>query len=113
MSKTLFLAGCIPTRILLVYIAFQFSYIESMRNLLSIITLLIGIGFFYIYFTGSRKTGVETGGQPIWWNNWRPVHGSLYILFAILNAMNVKNAWVVLALDVVVGVAAFIKHYYV
>lgn len=111
MSKQLFLLGCIPTRILIAYIAFHFSDNKSISNILAILALMISIGFFYIYFTGSRKTGVETEGELIWWNNWRPVHGSIYLLFSILTFLNVKNAWVLLALDVLVGLAAFINHY--
>ena len=29
-----------------------------------------------------RKTGKEVFGSKIWWNDLRPVHASLYILFA-------------------------------
>lgn len=112
MSKQLFLLGCIPTRILIAYLAFYFSGNRSISGILSIVALIISIGFFYIYFTGSRKTGTETEGRPIWWNNWRPVHGTMYLLFAILTLANVKNAWVILALDVIIGLIAFIKHYY-
>jgi hypothetical protein len=108
MSKTLFLLGCIPFRILLAYIAFSFPN----NKLLTIFASIIGISFFMIYATGMRKTGIETGGKPIWWNQWRPVHGFLYLLFAILNMMNIRNAWMILAVDVIVGLIAFSIHYY-
>jgi hypothetical protein len=107
MSKTLFLLGCIPFRILLAYIAFNFPS----NKIFSIIASIIGMSFFIIYVTGMRKTGIETGGKPIWWNQWRPVHGFLYLLFAILNAMNVRNAWMILALDAIIGLIAFSIHY--
>ena len=115
MSKQLFLLGCIPARIVLAYIAFYFSHKAENRQmniLLSMIALVISAGFFYIYFTGSRKTGLETGGKPIWWNNWRPVHGTIYLLFAVLTLSGVKNAWLLLALDVIIGLTSFGKHYY-
>jgi phosphatidylglycerophosphate synthase len=112
MSKQLFLLGCIPTRILIAYLAFYFSENRNVSNIFAILALLISIGFFYIYFTGSRKTGTETEGREIWWNNWRPVHGSIYLLFCLLTLSGVKNAWVVLALDVMIGLVAFTKHYY-
>jgi hypothetical protein len=107
MSKTLFLAACIPSRILLAYIAFKFPS----SQILSLVTFIIAIGFFYIYSTGSRKTGIETGGQPIWWNDMRPVHGLLYLLYSLSNLAKVKNAWVFLALDVIIGLGAFTNHY--
>lgn len=108
MSKTLFLLGCIPSRILLTYIAFKFTN----NKLLSIFAFIIGISFFVIYKTGIRKTGVETGGKPIWWNDWRPLHGFLYLSFAILNFMNIRNAWILLAIDLIVGLFAFFRNYY-
>ena len=113
-SKELFLLGCIPARIGLAYIAFYFSQKKNRHILilLSLIALVISAGFFYNYFTGSRKTGLETGGKPIWWNNWRPVHGTIYLLFVVLTLSGVKNAWLLLALDVIIGLAAFTKRYY-
>lgn len=112
MSKQLFLLGCIPTRILAAYLAFYFSKNKNISHIIGVLALIISIGFFYIYFTESRKKGIETGGEPIWWNNWRPIHGSIYLLFAILTFSNVENAWILLVLDVLLGLSAFIKHYY-
>lgn len=108
MSKILFLTGCIPMRILLAYIAFKFPS----SKILSLITFMIALGFFYIYATGSRKTGMETEGKPIWWNDMRPVHGIIYLLFSLCNLAGINNAWSLLALDVFIGLGAFINHYY-
>lgn len=114
MSKTLFLIGCIPTRLLLVYLAYYLDYTNSpFKNLLALITLIIGFGFLTIYFKGLRKTGVETEGRPIWWNNIRPVHGFIYILFSVLYMLNVKNSWMILLIDVIIGLIAFINNYYI
>lgn len=112
MSKTLFLLGCIPTRILLAYIAFKFSHNPYIKYILSLITFMIGVGFIYIYKTGSRKTGIETEGKPIWWNNMRPIHGTIYLLFSILTLSNVRFSWILLVLDVILGLGAFTMHYY-
>ena len=108
MSKTLFLAGCIPTRIILAYIAFKFPS----SKIISLITFVIALGFFYIYISGSRKTGIETGGKAIWWNDIRPVHATIYLLFSLCNLAGIKNAWSLLALDVFIGLGVFINHYY-
>jgi hypothetical protein len=108
MSKVLFLLGCIPTRIFLTYLAFKYP-----NNLiLSLLTFIIGTGFFYIYITGSRKIGIETEGKPIWWNNLRPFHGTFYLIFSILNLVNIKNAWIFLAIDTLFGLTAFLNNYY-
>ena len=77
------------------------------------LALLPAIGFIYLYLTGTRKTGPEVFGDKIWWNDLRPIHGLLYLLFAY-NAINGnKNAWIYLLVDVIVGLTSFIWfHYY-
>lgn len=112
MRKELFLLGCIPTRLIIAYLAFYYSKNKNISNILGLLYLIISMAFFYIYFSVSRKKGVETGGEPKWWNNWRPIHASIYLLFAILTFANAENAWILLLLDVFVGLAAFIKDYY-
>ena len=106
----LFLIGCIGTRSLFVYLAKNAStkYLKWMGYL----ALLPAIGFFYIYFTGSRKSGTEVFGDKIWWNNLRPIHGTLYSLFAF-NAINGnKNAWIYLLVDVIIGLISFLHFHY-
>jgi hypothetical protein len=67
----------------------------------------------YIFLTGSRPTGLEVGGGAIWWNNLRPLHAAIYILFAYLAITgNTQMAWRVLAADVVIGVVAFLIHHF-
>jgi hypothetical protein len=107
----LFLFGCIGTRRLLVYIAQTTN--KTVLMSLGYLALLPSIGFFYLYFSESRKTGVEVFGDKIWWNNLRPVHGLMYTLFAY-NAINGNlNAWIYLLVDVTFGLTSFlIFHYY-
>jgi hypothetical protein len=73
---------------------------------------MISIGFFYVFFTGSRKTGPETGGKPIWWNNLRPVHGFLYGLFAYGAITRNPDSWKLLLADTMIGLAAFLNHHF-
>jgi len=107
----LFLIGCIGTRTIFVILAKNASltYLRYMGYL----SIFPAIGFFYLYFTGSRKTGAEVFGDKIWWNNLRPIHGSLYSLFAY-NAINGNPfSWVYLLFDVIIGLVSFlIFHYY-
>jgi hypothetical protein len=123
-SKLLFLAGCIPTRLLLTFLAyyslnFEFKHDKTLKYILTIITFLIGISFIIIYKKGWRKTGPETGGKEIWWNDYRPVHSSIYLTFSILTLLYIlnpsysylKHIWILLLLDVIVGIFAFSKHY--
>ena len=104
----LFYLLCIPIRFLFVYLAYK-SYA---KYAFVAMTTIIGIGFWTIYVKGWRKTGIETGGQPIWWNDLRPIHGSLYLLYSILTMSGVKNAWIVLLVDVLIGFGASITHYW-
>lgn len=111
----LFYLLCIPMRLLLVYIAYILldsspSSSSFLRYAMIAILTVIGIGFWTIYLKGWRKTGVETGGKLIWWNNLRPIHGSLYLLCALLAISGVKNAWVILLIDVLFGFFASVVH---
>ena len=107
----LFLIVCIGTRSLFVYLAKNANntYLQYMGYL----ALLPAIGFFYLFLTGSRKTGGEVFGGKIWWDNLRPIHGSLYFLFAY-NAINANHfAWIYLLVDVIIGLINFLSfHYY-
>ena len=106
----LFLIGCIGTRILLVVLAKNAS--KQHLRYLGYLALLPAMGFFYIYLTGSRKTGMEVFGGKIWWNNLRPIHGFLYFLFAY-NAINGNpQAWIFLLIDVTFGLLSFLNHHF-
>ena len=106
----LFLFGCILTR-------FIFAYIAKIINptylpILGSIALIISIGFFYIYLTNSRKNGPEVFGEGIWWNNYRPVHGLLYLLFAITAILKKSYSWIFLLVDVIFGLLVFLIHHF-
>ena len=110
----LFLIGCIGTRTLLVYLAKNAN--TTNLKYMGYIAILPAIGFFYLFLSGSRKTGEEVFGDKIWWNNLRPLHGLLYFLFAY-SAINLNNstnfAWIYLLIDVIIGLLSFTTfHYY-
>ena len=106
----LFLIGCIGTRFLLVYIAKNIN--NHLLKYMGYLALLPAIGFIYIYLTGSRKTGPEVFGDKIWWNDLRPIHALLYLLFSY-NAINGnKNAWIYLLIDVLFGLISFLIHHF-
>ncbi len=102
----LFLFGCIGSRALLVYLAkiANRMYLQYMGYLL----LLPAIGFLYLFFTGSRKTGGEVFGDKIWWNNLRPVHAVFYFLFAYNAIQGNPFAWMFLLADVIFGLLSFL-----
>ena len=106
----LFLIFCIGIRSLFVYIAKTID--TNYLPIMGYISLLLAIGFTYIYLTDGRKTGMEVFGGKIWWNNLRPVHALLYFVFAYMAINKNANAWIVLLIDVVIGLISFLTHHY-
>ena len=107
----LFLIGCIGTRTVFVYLAknANVTYLKYMGYL----SILPAVGFFYLFLTGSRKTGPEVFGDKIWWNDVRPIHGVMYFLFAYNAIYGDTSAWIYLLVDIVVGLGSFLLfHYY-
>ena len=107
----LFLGGCIPARVFIVFLAKN----TPLRYLhyLGYIALIPAFGFLYLYFTGKRQTGLETQGAPIWWANFRILHGLLYLLFAFYAINKISSAYKILFLDVVIGLILFLWHHFI
>ena len=104
---TLFLLGCIPVRFLFVYIAknIPINYLP----LTAPITLIMGLGFFYTFFS-EKKTG-STFNQIAWWNNLRPIHGLLYILYSYYAYKKNSDAYKILLFDVIFGLLSFFIYH--
>ena len=96
---TLFLLGCIPVRFLFVYIAknIPINYLP----LTAPITLIMGLGFLYFFFTGKEKGA--TFNQVAWWHYLRPIHGLLYILYSYYAYKKNSDAYKILLFDVILG----------
>ena len=77
------------------------------------LALLPAIGFFYLFLTGTRKTGAEVFGDKIWWNDLRPVHGLLYSLFAYNAILGNSSAWIYLLVDVIIGLVSFLVFHFI
>jgi hypothetical protein len=105
----LFLFGCIAFRALIMYTAktIDVEYLPFMGY----ISIIPAIGFLYLFFTGSRKTGFEVFGAKIWWNYLRPIHAILYLLFAYYAIHQNSNAWKFLAYDIIFGLLAFLSFH--
>jgi len=106
----LFIFGCLGTRLLLVYLAKLNN--PSISKLLTILTLTFSIGFITIYTFNLRKTGLETFGSPIWWNNLRPFHSLTFGLYSYLTYLNYDNSWMILLFDTIIGAVSFFIHHY-
>ena len=106
----LFLFGCIVVRFLFVVVAIKVN--KKYLPYLGMLSILPAIGFIYIYLGGYRKTGGETFGQKIWWNNLRPVHAILYLTFAYLAINKSSQSYKPLLIDVLVGLLSFLIYHY-
>lgn len=105
----LFLLGCIGTRLLFTFVSYKHP---QLLQLLGTAALVPGLGFLILYWFNLRQTGFESFEKIIWWNHLRPVHGMLYLLFAYYALQENKNAWIILLTDTLIGLTAFIQHYF-
>jgi hypothetical protein len=105
----LFLVICIGSRLLLVYIAKNIS--NELLEYMGYLLLLPAISFIYIYLSGTRNTGTGAFGQEIWWNNLRPIHGLLYLLFSYNAIIGNKDAWIYLFIDALFGLTSFLIYH--
>ena len=105
----LFLLACVPLRLLLAYVAkvMPLKWLPFLGG----VFLVFGLSAWYLYLSQSRMTGTGAFGGVIWWTDMRPIHGTLYITFAILAFLQVPKAYVVLLLDVLVGLVAFYNYH--
>jgi hypothetical protein len=111
LQKTLllFLFACIGVRTLFVIIA-KYINIKYLKYL-GYLALLPAIGFMYLHVTGIRNTGLGAFGEKIWWTNLRPIHSILYFLFAYNAIMGNRNAWIILLVDVLLGLISFLIYH--
>jgi len=106
----LFLFGCIGTRLAFTLLAKNVSL--TFLPYLGYLALIAAIGFLVIYLFGLRQTGAEVFGNTIWWNDLRPIHGILYGTFSFMAISQNPNAWIVLLIDTLVGLSAFLRHHF-
>ena len=105
----LFLGGCILVRSLLVVAAKNIN--KKYLPYMGMIAFLPAFGFIYYYLSGTRTTGPEVFGDKIWWNDLRPIHAGLYIMFGLLALKKNANSYIPLLVDVIFGLLSFLIHH--
>ena len=103
----LFLVGCMSVRLLLVYVAKTLPL--TLLRYMGYVLLLPAFGLFYSY--AMKSPGVGAFGGNIWWNQLRPLHGILYLLFSYHAIQGHPHAWMYLAVDVFIGFTSVVIHY--
>lgn len=108
-----YLLGCIGTRMVLTILAKNLS--KEKVQYMSFITLVMGLGFLYIYAFGNERADnqLEWASAKIWWNDYRIIHGILYTSFSILGILKINKAWILLGLDTFLGLVLFLHYHYI
>ena len=106
----LFIFGCIITRLTFVYLSKTYTEYLPFFGLLALLAIIGWINI--LFFNNKRDTGPEVFGDKIWWNNIRPVHTVLFLIFAILALQKNKNSWIFLLIDTFIGLSAFLIYHY-
>ena len=106
---------CIPVRLAIVVAAFFLGKKKKQAwytMLVGLAVLAIGIGlcvFQYLRDTGKREKVGFAGGE-VYWNSY--VHGSIWIVAALLIFLAPKYAWIPLLIDVILGLSLALKNYF-
>lgn len=101
-KKILLFIGCIIIRSLFVYLGYNSITLPYFRFL----TIFISFGFMYQFLFKQRKSGIF--GQEVWWHNLRLFHSITYGLFSFLAFNKNKRSYLVLTLDLLIGIISFI-----
>tara|TARA_B100000925_G_C21632744_1_gene313749 strand:- start:209 stop:541 length:333 start_codon:yes stop_codon:yes gene_type:complete len=104
---SLYFGLCILIRLLLTYGVFL-NYNNNFRILFVLFYFISALGLFYHFITKNRKKGAFS--QNIWWDFLRPIHGTIFILVAILLYYKYKNTYMLLLIDTLIGIYFFMKH---
>lgn len=100
-----FLFGCMIVRFAWAFAAYRFS--TDIVWWMTWPALVIGLGMWIIFLFDLRPTGAEVNHERIWWNHLRPLHGTLYLAFALLAFTRSVHAHKLLFADAILGFLAF------
>lgn len=107
-GELMFLLGCIPSRLLIAYLAKLAD--PNRLKVYAALAAVPMIAWFYLYFNPkTRTTGPEVFGEPggIWWNDLRIVHALMYLLFIVYALQGKPYSYKVLVADAFIGLIAF------
>ena len=107
--KYAFLLGCVITRILLAFIVKTID--PKHLKIVSVLAAGLAIGWIYLYVFKKRQHAFEAGGVT-WWNRYRPIHASIYLLVAYFAYTKQQTkAFYMLLVDVIFGLMVWLHHH--
>ena len=108
--KILFLSFCFTSRLLLAFIAkiIDLKYLP----IFGAISFIISMSFFRNYLN-QKSNSKGFFDSKVWWNNYRLIHGILYLIFSILAIAKKPYSWIILLVDAIFGLLVFINKYYI
>ena len=105
----IFLIFCIGLRSFLLYLAYNYKDNTKYSKILAILLLAPALGFIYLYINEKRMNAPE-GGNLTWWANLRIIHAILYLNYSFGTFLDIKESFVFLFIDVILGLSVFILY---
>lgn len=113
-----FLLACIGIRLSFAFLAYWIEKNEynNLRILIGIVGLVMSLSFLFIYFFGSESADRQLEvwkdeDRKLWWNEFRIVHGILYLLFALFALTHTNGSYIFLSVDVTLGLILWFLHH--
>ena len=100
----MFYLGCMPVRLGLAYATSRLN--EVQLKYAGIAAAIAGILFILVWATNSRLRKGAFGGS-VWWAQLRPIHGLIYIIFALNALSGNRDSYKWLIADAGLGFASF------
>lgn len=109
-TMTFFFLGCVPLRLLLVYLAYKLP-VQKLK-IMGYLMVLVAIGFAFSYMN-FKENDKGAFGSLVWWNNYRAIHAILYLIFSlmVIGNIHINKAYLVLLIDVIIGIGVFSNKY--
>lgn len=106
----LFFFGCIVIRLTFVYLSKTYTEYLPFFGILGLFAVIGWVNI--LFFKKKDYIEPEIFGDKIWWNDMRPVHMVLFLIFTILALQKNKSAWIFLLIDTIIGLSAFLIYHY-
>jgi len=104
-----FFTVCIGFRSLMAFAAYKAS--TQWLKVFGVIGMVISAGFMFQYLNKSQSGSIRGEGM-VWWNDYRIVHSIMYFMFGLLALFGNRKAYVILILDVLIGIFATANNYF-